>query len=97
MNTMALRNDQGQLWENYLLSERLKYQSYNNMLVNNYFWRTYNQQEVDWVEEREGKVFGYEFKWNKNKIKGAPPSWKKLYPDAEFLTIHRDNYLDFIS
>lgn len=97
VNVLELRNDQGQLWENYLVTERLKYQSYNNILVNNYFWRTYNQQEVDWVEEREGKIYGYEFKWNMNKIKGAPTSWKKLYPDAEFITIHQENYLDFIT
>lgn len=97
VNQLNLRNDLGQLWENYLVSERLKYQSYKGMLVNNYFWRTYAQQEIDWVEEREGKLYGYEFKWNPKKIKGAPSSWKKLYPDAEFITIHTDNYLDFIS
>jgi predicted AAA+ superfamily ATPase len=97
VNQLNLRNDQGQLWENYVVSERLKYQSYKGMLVNNYFWRTYAQQEVDWVEERGGKLYGYEFKWNPKKVKDAPSSWKKLYPDAEFTTIHPDNYLDFIS
>lgn len=97
VNTLAFRDDVGQLWENYLITERIKYQSYNNMLVNNYFWRTYKKQEVDWVEERGGKIYGYEFKWNVNKIKGAPSAWKELYPDAEFTTIHQDNYLDFIS
>jgi len=97
VNLMELRDDQGALWENYVVSERLKYQSYNNMLVNNYFWRTYSQQEVDWVEERGGKIYGYEFKWNSKKVKGAPSAWKKMYPDAEFKTIHPDNYLDFIT
>jgi predicted AAA+ superfamily ATPase len=97
VNPMELRNDQGQLWENYLVSERLKLQSYKGMLVNNYFWRTYSQQEVDWVEERGGKIYGYEFKWNGKKVKGAPAAWKKMYPDAEFITIHPDNYLDFIT
>lgn len=97
VNLIELRNDIGDLWENYLVSERLKYQSYNKMLVNNYFWRNYNQQEVDWVEERGGKLYGYEFKWNPKKIKGAPSGWKNSYPDAEFITIHRDNYLDFIT
>jgi len=97
VNNLELRNDQGELWENYLISERLKYQSYNNMLVNNYFWRTYSQQEVDWVEERGGKIYGYEFKWNAKKVKGAPPAWKKMYPDAEFITVHQGNYLDFIT
>ena len=97
VNTLAFRDDTGQLWENYLISERLKYQAYNNMLVNNYFWRTYRKQEIDWVEERGGKIYGYEFKWNLKKIKGAPSTWKELYPDAEFITIHQDNYLDFIT
>lgn len=97
VNTLDLRSDQGELWENYLVSERLKYQSYNKMLVNNYFWRNYNQQEVDWVEERGGKLYGFEFKWNPKKIKGAPSAWKKSYPNAEFITVHRDNYLDFIT
>lgn len=97
VNPLELRNDQGDLWENYLVSERLKYQSYKGILVNNYFWRTYTQQEVDWVEEREGKVYGYEFKWNPKKIKDAPSLWKKLYPNAKFKTITPDNYLDFIT
>lgn len=97
VNRLELRNDIGALWENYLVSERLKYQSYNRMLVNNYFWRTYSQQEVDWVEERGGEIYGYEFKWNPKKEKGAPSSWKNSYNEAEFATIHQDNYLDFIT
>jgi len=97
INPLSLRIDQGELWENYLVTERLKFQSYKGMLVNNYFWRTYSQQEIDWIEERDGKIYAYEFKWNPKKIKGAPSSWRKLYPNARFLTIHQDNYLDFIT
>ena len=97
VNQLVLRNDQGQLWENYLITERLKHQSYTNMLVNNHFWRTYNQQEIDWVEERNGKLYAYEFKWNPKKVKGAPSAWKQFYPEAHFQTIHPENYLDFIS
>jgi len=63
VNHLELRNDIGMLWENYIISERLKFQSYNKMIVNNYFWRTYDQQEIDWVEDRGGKLYGYEFKW----------------------------------
>jgi uncharacterized protein len=96
-NPLELRDDQGQLWENYLVSERIKYQNYSNMIANNYFWRTYNKQEVDWVEERNGLIYGYEFKWSPKKVKGAPSSWKSLYPNAEFITIHPNNYLDFIT
>ncbi|MCB0479151.1 MAG: ATP-binding protein [Crocinitomicaceae bacterium] len=97
VNRLELRNDIGDLWENYLVSERLKYQSYNRMVVNNYFWRNYNQQEVDWVEERGGEIHAYEFKWNPNKVKGAPSAWKTSYNDAKFETIHQNNYLDFIT
>lgn len=63
-NTLETRNDIGQLWENYLFMERLKKQHYLKIFTNNYFWRTYDQKEIDLVEEREGKLFGYEFKWN---------------------------------
>ncbi|MCB0641377.1 MAG: ATP-binding protein, partial [Phaeodactylibacter sp.] len=62
LNPLEQRNDLGQLWENYVISERVKFQEYHRVIVNNYFWRTYDQQEIDWVEEREGKLFGYEFK-----------------------------------
>ena len=96
-NPLALRNDLGALWENYLVTERLKYQSYNQMLVNNYFWRTYNQQEIDWVEERGGNIHGYEFKWNGNKSRGAPSAWRNFYPEASFDTVHQHNYLYFIT
>lgn len=62
MNPIELRNDIGQLWENYIISERIKMQLYSGMLVYNYFWRTYDQQEIDWIENRAGKLYAYEFK-----------------------------------
>ncbi len=96
MNPLELRNDVGMLWENYIISERLKFQSYNKMVVNNYFWRTYDQQEIDWVEERGGKLYGYEFKWNSKKKVKIPGAWKKEYSNAEFNVVNSDNYLDWI-
>lgn len=96
LNPIGLRNDIGMLWENYIISERIKYQRYNKMLVNNYFWRTYDQQEIDWVEERGGKLYGYEFKWNPKKFIKAPGAWKKNYENAEFEVINPDNYLEWI-
>ena len=96
MNPIELRDDIGKLWENYIISERLKYQKYNKMIVNNYFWRTYDKQEVDWLEERGGKLFGYEFKWSPKKYPNPPIGWKKGYPDAEFEVINQDNYLNWI-
>ncbi len=97
MQPLDVRADVGLLWENYIISERLKFQANSRMVVNNYFWRTYDQQEIDWVEEREGKLFAYEFKWNPLKKVKIPIAWKKAYPDSSFEVIHRDNYLEWIT
>jgi predicted AAA+ superfamily ATPase len=95
-NPLMLRNDVGELWENYVIIERLKKQAYQQILSNNYFWRTYDQQEIDWIEEREGKLFGYEIKWNpKTKVK-PPKDFIHTYSNAIFEVINQDNYLDFI-
>ncbi len=90
-NSIESRNDIGALWENYMISERLKYQEYNRLSSNNYFWRTYEQQEVDWVEERDGSLFGYEFKWKESKVK-IPTQWKNAYPNSSFEVINKDNF-----
>lgn len=94
-NDLEVRNDIGNLWENFLVAERLKKQSYQQIYSNNYFWRTWNQKEVDWVEEREGKLFGYEFKWHKKRSK-ALKAWKENYPEASLEIISRENYLPFV-
>ncbi|MEX1240471.1 MAG: ATP-binding protein [Cyclobacteriaceae bacterium] len=94
-NWLDTRDDVGKLWENYIIAERLKFQEYHGIHANNFFWRTYDRQEVDWVEERDGKMFGYEFKWGNKKTK-VPPAWKKNYPQAEFNVIHQDNYREWI-
>ena len=95
LNPIELRADQGVLWENYMLSERLKFQHYNGLLANNFFWRTYDQQEIDWVEERQGKLFGYEMKWGKITAK-VPVAWKNAYPESEFKVIHPGNFREFV-
>jgi uncharacterized protein len=95
-NPLKSRDDMGKLWENFLISERLKKQSYKNIYCGNYFWRTWDQKEVDFVEEREGKLFGYEFKWNDNKTVKEPKEWRGTYSNAEFKVITPENYLDFI-
>lgn len=94
-NSLESRDDIGILWENYMISERLKYQEYNRISSNNYFWRTYEQQEIDWVEEREGKLFAYEFKWKQDKAK-IPTQWQKAYPDSSFQLINRDNFGEWL-
>jgi uncharacterized protein len=95
-NPLNLRNDDGELWENYLISERIKYQEYTGIYPANYFWRTYQQQEIDWVEERDGKLFAYEFKWNPRKKVRAPLTWSRAYPDSTFNVITPDDYLKWI-
>ena len=94
-NPLQARNDIGALWENYMISERLKYQEYRRISSNNYFWRTYEQQEIDWVEERDGSLFGYEFKWKEEKVK-IPTQWKSAYPDASFELININNFSEWL-
>ena len=95
-NPINIRNDVGLLWENYLIYERLKKQEYSSIYANNYFWRTYTQKEVDFVEEREGKLFGYEFKWGKDKSVKEPKEWRQTYSNTEYKIINPENYLEFI-
>jgi len=96
-NSLELRNDIGEIWENYIISERIKYQSYNKIIVNNYFWRTYDQQEIDWIEERNGKLYANEFKWNPKKSVKAPKAWKDNYSDSKFSIVNSVNYKTWIA
>lgn len=95
-NTLELRNDTGQLWENYIISERIKFQKFSKVHSNYFFWRTYDQQEIDLIEERDGKLFAFEIKYNTSKCK-TPAAWKQTYPDSKFIVINKDNYLEYIS
>ena len=93
-NPPELRNDIGQLWENFLLMERIKRQAYLAAPGNLYFWRTWEGNEIDLIEEREGRLFAYEFKWGG---KGRPSrKFREAYPEAEFEIINRDNYQRFV-
>lgn len=91
------RNDIGQLWENFIVAERVKHRQFASIHANMYYWRTYNQQEIDIVEERDGVLHGFECKWSEKKKMGAPNEWKRAYPESTFLTITSANYLDFIT
>ena len=95
-NDLLTRNDVGMLWENFCFIERMKKQEYQKIYANNYFWRTYDRQEVDLVEERDGKLFGFEFKWNSKKKIKAPKAFMENYSNAEFHCITPDNYLEFL-
>ncbi len=94
-NLLKLRNDTGALWENFLFVERLKKQVYSRIHANNYFWRTYDQQEIDLVEERDGNLFGYEFKYSSKKL-NAPVAWRNAYEKAEYKVISTENFLEFV-
>lgn len=89
------RSDIGPLWENYLLAERAKKLKYAQIFKETYFWRTYDQQEIDYIEVRNNEIEAYEFKWQARQAK-IPPAFASNYPDASFQVIHRENYLDFI-
>ena len=94
-NSLELRDDLGALWENFLFVERLKKCSSKEIYANRYFWRTWEQKEVDLVEERDGKLYGYEFKWD-GKKKKAPREWLETYPEASYEVIDKNNYLEFL-
>ena len=91
------RTDIGGLWENFLLSEKRKYNAYNGFYGSTYFWRTIRQQEIDYLEEYDGRLFAYEFKWNNKKRKRLPKPFQAAYPDHEFLHITPDNYQSFLT
>jgi len=95
-NLPESRNDMGSLWENYIITERIKYTEYHQIYTNRYFWRTKNKQEIDYIEERDGKLYAYEFKWSKHKKPKLPPAFLKSYPGAETKIITPENYIDFI-
>ncbi len=92
---LNLRNDTGELWENYLIAERLKKNEYERANKEMYFWRTYDQQEIDCLETKNSEIAAFEFKFG-SKIGKIPGAFASAYPDASFQTINKENYLDFI-
>lgn len=94
-NLLDMRADQRQLWESFLISERIKQNHYQTKLSKNYYWRTYTGAELDYVEEGSGNLSAFEFKFGKKTSK-APKSWIENYPNATFESINRDNYFAFI-
>lgn len=94
-NPLAMRNDTGELWENYVIMERMKKNEYQRNDVDVRFWRTYDRQEIDIVEQGQGKLSGYEIKWQGKKVK-PPASWARSYPQAEYHVINQHNYLEYI-
>jgi len=92
---ISFRNDVGELWENYLMMERLKKNKYERNYKETYFWRTYDQQEIDCIEIKNQEIEAFEFKWG-NKKANIPKAFAAAYPEAKFTVVSKENYLDFI-
>lgn len=97
LRLLSFRQDTGNLWENYLLSERIKRNSYLQEHVQYFFWRNYDQQEIDLIELKQGKLHACEFKYSNNKKVKLPAAFSTAYPEASFECITKDNYLDWIT
>jgi predicted AAA+ superfamily ATPase len=95
-NLLPLRQDVGLLWENYILSERTKYNGYQSRIVNSYYWRTYDQQEIDLIEEQHNIINAFETKWKEKPVK-IPAAFAKAYIGSGFQVIHQNNYLSYIT
>ncbi len=95
-NPFSLRNDTGQLWENYIIAEYQKKWFWLTGKPNFYFWRTYEQQEIDLVEEKTGKIEAFEIKWKNTRSK-PPKAWRDAYPNSGWTSITKDNFIQFLS
>ncbi len=96
-NQVESRTDIGALWENYLISERLKLLANHGKRPQRYFWRTRTQQEVDYLEKDNGKLFAWEFKWSPNSKRKIPNAFKIAYPNAQTKLLAPNNYDEFLS
>lgn len=96
-NDLKLRNDKGALWENFLVMERLKKQEYKGIYANNYFWRTWERQEIDFIEDRGGKLHGYEFKYSPKKVGKAPKLFLETYKNSSYEVVNSENYINFVT
>ena len=94
---VQMRNDMGALWENFFMAERMKHNHYRGYYCNRFFWRTTLQQEIDYIEERDGSMTAFEMKWNPKKGRTTfPKSFLEAYPVKETVAVTPDNYLDWL-
>ncbi|MBK8920917.1 MAG: ATP-binding protein [Saprospirales bacterium] len=91
------RQDIGALWENFLVAERMKYLHYAGKFPNTYFWRTQLGDEIDYLEEQDGQIHAFEFKWNPSRSAKMPTAYAKTYPNSTFTVINPENYLGFVA
>jgi predicted AAA+ superfamily ATPase len=90
-----MRQDKGALWENFLISERLKQNQYNGRFVNTHFWRTHDRAEIDYIEEEDGILHAFEFKWKEQKVK-FPASFLQAYPEHKMAVVSRQDFEGFV-
>jgi len=95
-NPLEDRNDVGALFENFIIMERIKINAYKQEFIEYYFWRTYDGQEIDFIEVTNGKIYGYEIKWQDTASYRIPKAWKGSYPDTKVQLINKSNFLKFV-
>lgn len=95
-NPLPLRQDAGALWENLMISERIKRNEYERKYCNSYFWRTHGQQEIDYIEEYDGQLQAYEFKWQPGRSGKSGATFLESYPGSDYQEINRENFYDFV-
>ena len=95
-NPIDLRDDKGALWENFMISERMKMNACNENNCNRYFWRTNARQEIDYIEEHDSKLYAFEFKWNPDARAPKHGVFLRAYPQSEIQTISPGNFFDFV-
>jgi len=93
---LELRSDIGMLWENFMISERIKRNNYTGCYANMYFWRTHDQKEIDLVEEEDGIMRTFEFKWNVKSKARMPQDFAAAYPNNTFNVITPESFWDFV-
>lgn len=95
-NALSLRNDVGSLWENFIISERMKFLHYNKIRSNVFFWRTTTGKEIDCIEERDGKIHAFEAKWNPKRSSFLPRGFEEAYPGSTFQIVNSENYMSVL-
>jgi uncharacterized protein len=95
-NQLEIRDDAGRLWENFCIAERIKIHKYKRSWANHYFWRTYDQQEIDLIEETQGKISAFEMKWGKKRSR-VPKAFADNYPEANYQLVNRENFFGFLN
>lgn len=94
-NPPSLRSDIGDIWENFVIAERIKQKKSLKIYGQPYFWRTHTQKEIDYIEDYDGVLHAYEIKWNEKKTAKLPKEFATTYPENTFQVIHRENWIEF--